>query len=375
MDIQKSTLQRIWSRLPLLALILLVLLAIALGVSIKDKKQALEDRKKAEAAGNRTPVNVVTLKLIPGVISDRINLPATVEAREDLQIKAQLDGVVVETSAREGSRVSKGDVIARIDPRDYEIALSGAEASHDQAFKALKRAERLLKKSIISENEYDIALANEKTLKARLDKARLDLERTEITSPISGVLNRLDAKVGNLMSPGSPVAQVLDVNPVKVVVGIPESDVTSVRRVKEFHVTLNALDDKRFRGKKHFISSQPNSQAHLYRLEILLPNPRSQILPGMFARVDILKEEITDGLSVPLYAIITQADKHFVYIEENGAATRRNVETGILEGWQMQITKGLMPGDNVMVVGHRSVAEGQPVNVIREVSDPSALLK
>lgn len=375
MNNQERAMRKIWARLPIIALVLLVLLVIGLGSVIKDRKQQMEEKKRSEVVAERPPVNVVTLKLVPASISDRINLPATAKANEDLLVKTQVGGEVIEADIKEGSRILKGDLIARIDKRDYEIALRGGQAAYDQARKALKRAERLYKKEIIAEEDYDSAIANEKTLKAALEQARLNLERTEITSAISGVLNRLDAKVGLIMQAGDTVAQVLEINPIKVIVGVPESDVTAVKGLSRFDVTVKALGGKHFTGRKNFLSSQPASMAHLYMLEILVQNPDGMILPGMFARVGIVKEEVAEGLSVPLYAIITQGKRRYVYVENEGIATARDVDTGFLEGWRMQIINGLSSGDNVIVVGHRSLTSGQSVSVVKSVDSMEALLK
>ena len=95
----------------------------------------------------------------------------------------------------------------------------------------------------------------------------------------------------------------------------------------------------------------------------------------MFARVNIVKKEVKDSMSVPLYSVITRGNGQFVFIEKGGKAHARMVETGILEGWRIQVTKGLARGDHVIVVGHRSVDEGQEVNVVRTVSDPEGLFK
>ena len=128
-------------------------------------------------------------------------------------------------------------------------------------------------------------------------------------------------------------------------------------------------------GKKAFLSKSPGSRAMLYKMELSARNPGEEILPGMFARVDIVKEEVMDGVSVPLYAVVNRDDKNFIFIENKGKAHARLVELGIVEGWLVQITKGLEPGERVVVVGQRSLDEGQGVNVARTVADPEELFK
>ena len=365
----------LWERIPALSLVLLVFIMIALMVAVGSKKKALEERKLQEAQGQRPPVNVVVLKMEPTLIRDVLNLPAMIAPRNRVEVRAEVEGKIKGLPVLEGASVIKGQRLAKIDPRDYEITLTGARAAHEYARKNLVRAESLFGKGIIAERELDEAIANEKSLKARMDSAGLDLERTSITSPLEGILDSLAIKEGLLLSKGHSIGVVIDIDPVKVVAGIPESDVSAVRRLDTFKVTVDALEDATFEGRKLFLSSSPMTQAHLYTLEVLVDNPGHRLLPGMFARMEIIKREIPDGLSVPLYAVITQGERRFVYVEKDGVAKTRDVETGILEGWRILVTKGLEPGDRVVVVGQRSVSEGQEVNVIRSVTDPMELLK
>lgn len=169
--------------------------------------------------------------------------------------------------------------------------------------------------------------------------------------------------------------QILDIRRVKVSVGIPESDVPAVRKLTEFEITIDALNSGPVRGTRHFLSQKPETFAHLYKLEIALDNKDGEMLPGMFARVNIIKQTVMDSLSVPLYAVINRNGLNFVYIEKDGTTQTRMVETGILEGWKIQITRGLVPGDRVIVVGHRSVDEGQQVNVVRTIQDSGELFR
>ncbi len=94
----------------------------------------------------------------------------------------------------------------------------------------------------------------------------------------------------------------------------------------------------------------------------------------MFARVELVKKVFEQSLAVPLYAVISQSDEHIVFVERDGRAEKREVELGVLVGWQVQVTSGLQAGERVIVVGHRFLDDGQPVEVIKTVSDPSEIL-
>ena len=94
----------------------------------------------------------------------------------------------------------------------------------------------------------------------------------------------------------------------------------------------------------------------------------------MFARVELVKQVFEEALAVPLYAIISQGEEHFVYVEKDGRAEKRSVELGTLAGWNVQVTSGLAPDEKVIVVGHRFLDHGQTVEVIKNVRDPREIL-
>jgi RND family efflux transporter MFP subunit len=174
---------------------------------------------------------------------------------------------------------------------------------------------------------------------------------------------------------GDQVAQILQIEDVKVTVGVPESDVAAVFDLDKAEVVIEALDNRRVRGKKVFLSRQPRTLARLYDLELKIPNTDGRILPGMFARVELVKNSFEEALAVPLYAVITQGDERFVYVEADGIAEKRIVELGVLVGWQVRIKAGLAPGERVIIVGHRLLDNGRTVKVIKNVKDPSEILK
>jgi membrane fusion protein (multidrug efflux system) len=145
--------------------------------------------------------------------------------------------------------------------------------------------------------------------------------------------------------------------------------------LEEAPVVITALDQRQVTGKKVFLSRQPRTLARLFDLELSMPNPDGHILPGMFARVELVKKVYPNALIIPLYAVISQGDERFVYIEEYGLAKKRTVELGILVGWQVQVVSGLKAADKVIVVGHRFLNEDQSLEVIKNVTDAQEIIK
>lgn len=361
--------KKIWNALPLFFLMATVILIIILFSVINAKKTRIAAAQAEALAHERPPTNVVLMDVQPTTIFDRINLPGAIEPWTDLELLAKINGEIIEVPMTEGDKVTKGQIIARIDPTDYQIALDAAKASYRMAHSNLKRFEKLFEKRLIAKSEFEKNETQVQTTKAEMEKAELNLSRCTITAPMSGVIRRLDAKKGLLLSVADPIARILEIDRVKAVIGIPESDVPAVRNIDTVQLTVQALNNLKIEGRKHVLAASPENIARLYKLELAIDNPDGLLLPGMFVRAEIVKKVAKASLSVPLYTVITRNREQFVYVEKGGLAERRPVELGILEDWKVQIKKGLIPGDRVIVEGHRNVEEGQKVNVVRMVSD------
>jgi len=359
----------LWASIPWVVVMLIFLFILAKGCEIKEKKTRLEEEKKAAIKKEIQAVKVITLNLNPHRLEDKLNLPAEIEPYENLWVKSEAMGQVLEIFVEEGQIVKKGQVLVRLDDRDYVTGLARIEAGYNLAQTEYKRLSSLVKNKIAPESELDRFKAQIKDFEAQRESAKLALSRTRIQSPISGRINELKAKQGDQLAPGSSVAQILQFEQVKVVVGIPESDVSAVFDLKEADIIIEALDGRRVKGKKIFLSRQPGTLARLYDLELLVPNPDGRILSGMFARVEIVKKVFEDALTIPIYALINKGDEYIVYVEEDGKARVRTVRIGLLSGLEAHVLSGLNPKERIIIVGHRFLDEGQPVEVIKNVND------
>ena len=373
-DSKTKVLRFLWGIFPWLMVCLIVGLIVILGGRIIEEQGRLAEAKKAAMKKEVPAVRVITLTLKPERLEDKISLPADIEPFEDLWVKAEVRGQVVSIPVKEGQRIKKGQFLVKLDDRDYRSRLARIEANYRLAKQDYKRMADLVKKNIAAESKLDEIEARLEDLTAQRNEAQLSLDRTRITAPISGRLNEIKAKKGELLDVNQQVARILQFKKVKVTVGIPESDVAAVFDLNEAEVIIEALENRKVKGKKIFLSRQPRTMARLYDLELMVPNPDGRILPGMFGRVELIKKVFTNALTVPLYAVITRGDERFVYVEKDGQAEKRLIKLGVLVGWQVHVEAGLNPGERVIVVGHRFLDDGQAVKVIKNVSHPSEIL-
>ncbi|MBU4427129.1 MAG: efflux RND transporter periplasmic adaptor subunit [Desulfobacterales bacterium] len=373
-DSKTKVLRFLWGIFPWLMVGLILGLIVILGGRIIEEQGRLAEAKKAAMKKEVPAVRVITLTLKPERLEDKISLPAEIEPFEDLWVKAEVGGQVVSIPVKEGQGVKKGQLLVKLDDRDYRSRLARIEANYRLARQDYERMAVLVKENIAAESKLEEIEARLEDLRAQRSEAQLALDRTAITAPISGRLNEIKAKQGDLLDVNQQVAKILQSQKVKVTVGVPESDVSAVFDLNEAEVIIEALGNRKVKGRKIFLSRQPRTMSRLYDLELMVPNPDGRILPGMFARVELVKRVFDNALAVPLYAVITQGDERFVYVEKDGQAEKRSIKLGVLVGWQVHVEAGLNPGERVIVVGHRFLDDGQAVKVIKNVSHPSEIL-
>lgn len=374
-DRKTKILRFFWGAFPWLIVFSILAVIGIMVLKIGVERERLEQVRMAALKKEIPAVKVITLTLEPIRLEDKINLPGQVEPQEDLWIKTEVSGQVTKIRVMEGQKVRKGQVLVEIDDRDYRSRLARIEANYDLIKQEYNRYLSLAEKKITAQNILDEIEARLKDVTAQRKEAQLALSRTHIASPIDGRLNQISPTRGHLLKIGDRVAQILNLDTVKVTVGVPESDVAAFFDLEEATVSIEALGDLRVTGKKLFLSYQPRSLARLYDLELVVPNPDGRIRPGMFARVELVKAVFDNALVVPLYAVIAQNDERFVFVANDGHAKKRPVSLGVLTGWQVQITSGLAAGDRVVVVGHRLLDEGHAIEVIRAVSNVEEILQ
>ncbi len=364
----RTLLRFIWKSIPIVTVVLVIALVIfPLSKKISAQKADLSEKQSHQMMVPKAPPNVITMKILPGMVMEKISLPGVAKPWISLRAASEVKGKIVTKMIDEGSRVQKDDILAVIDKRDFQNNYDSALASYETALTTEKRFKALSKKQFVTQSQLDDAVARVKTTKAAMDTAKLNLNRCTIRSPMEGMVDRVYIEIGDFLSIGDPIATILQIDQLKIEVGIPESDVAAVRKLKSFDMTIDALGGQKYTGKYHYLFKTADSMARLYNLEIKVDNPDHKILPGMFARVSIVKNNDPQGLAVPIYALVALNKKTGVFVEKENKVRFRPVTTGFLDGWKTQIPSGLFPGDNVVVVGHKIIEDGETVNVTKTI--------
>jgi membrane fusion protein (multidrug efflux system) len=319
-----------------------------------DKSGVQEQKKMVQ-------VSVVTVE--PSLIRDIIVLPAQTEAWQDVRVAADIAGRVDWIGPREGHRVKKDQLLAKIDVSALKAALDRAEAAFKLAEELYQRRQKLFERKIITQEDLDRSLTESILAQGNLRQARIEYQRGFTQAPISGFVNYLFVDEGEFVDKGKPLVDLVDVEQIKINVDVPELDVRFIKAGQNVRVTVDAFPDSEWEGTVDFVAFKADPATKTFQVRVIILNSDHRVRPGMVARVAFLRRVIPDALTAPLFAIVEKAGERVVFVEKDGLAQARTVSIGVIEGARIQITNGLKPGDRLIVAGQTFVEEGIKVQV------------
>jgi membrane fusion protein, multidrug efflux system len=348
--------------------VMLVVVAVAVGLFIGVAQ--VPPKNRDAPAAEAPPVNVSVMPVVAEKeVADTFDLPAVVEPNRTVTVAAEVAGRVERLPFKEGAVVHKGDVLVRINTDLIKPEFETAEAQYTRDTLEFERMTALVKDEATSRKDLDDATTRLATSKAQLDGVKARLDRTTINAPADGVLNKLPVDEGEYVQAGTAVAEIVDTATIKVVVDIPEPDIAYFQVGQTVKVSADVRGDcHNCEGKITFISELANEQTRSTRTEITLPNSDGLLHSGRIVHVVLQRRVLVDAIFIPLLAVIPMEEGKSAYVVENDKnqtlAQRRDVELGVIKGDRILVTKGLKPGDRLIVSGHRFVTPGQKVKVI-----------
>ncbi len=350
--------------------ILYILLAVILGALIVNRivKNSNSAQKGPSAGpggpgkGGMQPMKVSGVVLKPTSFANELSVSGTIEANEQVDIRSEVPGLITGIFFQEGSNVSKGQLLLRINDQELQAQLSQALTKQKLTSEAEYRAGMLLKKEAISREEYDIALADLRTAQAQTEVIRAQLAKASVKAPFSGRIGLRAVSTGDYLTPTTVVARLVNVNPVKLTFSVPEKYSGQIRQNTEFTFTL-AGSRKNYRGRIYAIEPGIETATRTLQVRAKADNPNNELLPGAFAKINLPLSSIEDAILVPTQAIVPVQNGKKVFVASLGKAKEVMVETSARTEKDVLVTSGLKAGDTVLTTGVMSLKEGSPVKV------------
>jgi len=319
-------------------------------------------------ASEAPPVNVKVMKIsLKDEFADTFKLPAVVEPNRIVTISSEIDGRIESIPVTEGTIVKKGDLLVKLNTDLLEPQYAMAESQVKRNEIEYTRMANLVKDEATAQSDLDDAKTNLDISKAQFNEIKTRIERASIYAPTSGVLNMIPVEEGEYIGPGTPVAEIVDNDIVKVVVDIPERDISFFNIGKTADVYIDFKGNERVLGGDiTYISALADNLTRSTRIEITLPNEEKCMHSGQIVSVVLTRQILNDVIMIPLSAVIPMENGNAVFIANSTTAKRRDVEIGIIKGDEVQIKSGLEKGDDLIISGHRFVVPGQKVQIIEE---------
>ncbi|RCK27870.1 hemolysin D [Thalassospira profundimaris] len=343
------------------------------------------DEVAVQTAPMATPVTVSNVK----ISSVRLwnNFSGRLSAVEEVQLRPQVSGAIVEIRFEDGQLVQKGDVLAVIDPRSYQAAvnearaeLAAAEQNLSLAAKEKARAEKLVSNGTVSKRVYDerlnahrVAQSQVTRAKANLELAEIELDHAFVKAPISGRVSRVELTVGNQVNagPNAPVLTTI-VSTGKIYADFDLDEQTFFASIGDngkideaahnIPVNMTLSNGRQVSGYVHSFDNRIDARTGTIRTRALFDNLDGNLLPGTFAALQVGTLAKQDVITVSPEAISTDQDRKFVYVvEPDNTVAYRQVTLGAEINGMRIVTSGLNEGDLVIVNGIMKVRPGMPV--------------
>lgn len=329
------------------------------------------DNKAESNAGPKGGPGIATVTGIiatPEKFADNLQLSGSLEANEQVEIRSEIMGVVEAINFKEGTQVSKGQVLVRVNDLELRAQLSKVGTAKQLASENERRAKLLLEKQAISQEEYDVASAGYKSAQAEAQLIAAQLEKATIRAPFSGTIGLRYISEGTYVTPTTPIATLVNTKQLKITFSVPAKYANRIKLNSEISFTTSGSQTEHT-AKIYAVEPQIDVATRTLKMRAIADNSEGKLYPGMFASVLLPLETIDDAILVPSEALIPIQNGKMIFISEEGKAKQIKVETGSRTESSIRILSGLKAGDTILTSGVMSLKDGVPVKVKFEESD------
>jgi len=327
-----------------------------------------------QAAGARAaaPAFVSVAPVRSERVSQKLEALGNARANESVDVSSKTSNIVTAVMFRDGERVKRGQLLVQLDDAQTRADVAAAEAALAESERLYNRSRELMATEALSKAQFDQLEATLKANRARLEAAKARSEDTVIRAPFSGRVGLRRVSVGTLISPGAVITTLDDTSVIKLDFSVPENFLATLREGLTVRATAPAFPGRAFAGKVASIDSRVDMSTRSVTVRALLSNEDGALRPGMFLNVTLANDE-REALIIPEQALTPEAERQFVFVVDDGKASRREVRIGGRRPGSVEVLDGLAAGEFVIVEGTQKVRDGVPVRTTEMVAEPAAM--
>ena len=293
---------------------------------------------------------------------NNLSLSGSIEANEQVEIRSEVSGIVESINFKEGSFVSRGQLLFKVNDIELRAQLGQAKTKQGLAAENERRANLLLQKEAISQEEYDVARADFKSAQAQTQLINAQIAKTSIRAPFSGKIGLRSISPGTYVTPIVMVANLVNTGKLKITFSIPEKYAAQVKNNADLSFTVVGSAQK-YNATVYAIEPSVATTTRTLQVRALADNKEGKLLPGTFANIELPLEIIKEAIVVPTEAIIPVQNGKKLFIARHGKAHEVMVETATRTDASILVLSGLKAGDTVLTSGVMSLKSDSKVKV------------
>ena len=327
-----------------------VFVLVAFGLIILPKYLSKKNEKEPNGQARGSAVIAVSVKIAKaGTFQNKLQVSGSVISNEEVDLHAELSGKVISIGFKEGGRVSKGDLLVKVNDADLQAQLQKAEVRKKLTEEKEYRQRILLGKKGISQETYDAVLNDLNSAKADIDNVKAQIAKTEIRAPFGGTVGLRYVSEGGYVTPSTKIATLQNINPVKVDFSIPQrfADIVTVGN----SISVQTSSGKEYHAKIYAIEPKIDPATRALQVRAVCSNERGELRPGSYVTVMLTLNDVKNAITIPSQALALDISGERVFIYKNGVAVSKKIESGIRTEEEVQIMNGISEGDSVIISG------------------------
>lgn len=298
---------------------------------------------------------------------DTVAAVGTMAAVNGVDISASTSGLVVDIGFESGQPVKKGQVLLRLDTDVERADLRSAQAEADLARISADRQRKLVRTDAVSQAALDKAEAELKVKEAKVAGLRAQIDKKQVHAPFDGVLGVRKVDLGQFIGAGTAIVNLQDLSVMLADFSVSQRDLELTRVGRAIRMTTDSWPGKVFEGTIAAVEPQVDAKTGMILAQARFPNPDAQLRPGMFARIEILRDSQAEVVTVPVEAVSYNLHGDAVFVVKDGAdgpeAARQVVQLGERKAGRVVVAKGLAAGDRVVTTGQLKLEHGSKVQL------------
>jgi membrane fusion protein (multidrug efflux system) len=340
----------------------LLIIGIIGFIGYRISANSAKNEEGKDKGGKDKPLNVNGIIATPQTFDNNLSLSGSIEANEQVEIRSEVSGIVERIYFQEGSNVSKGQVLFKVNDIELRAQLRQMTTKEGLASENERRAKLLLQKEAISQEEYDIARADLKSAQSQSQLIKAQISKTSVRAPFSGKIGLRSISPGTYITPTVLVAKLVNIGKLKITFSIPEKYANQIRSNTQITFTVTGSDQK-YTAKVYAIEPEVAIATRTLQVRAIAENRDGKLLPGTFANVELPLDIIKDAIVVPTEAIIPVQNGKKVFISSNGQAKEVMVETATRTDASILVLSGLKAGDTIITTAVMALKNETPVKV------------